>query len=105
MNKKTEYSDISVLKENNHIIKVSGAENFPISNLLLKEESAYTKGLYFQCLAVALISIADRKEAPLYLFNRLLAGAEIDGDIEFYLKKAYSLEKEQLYDFFEELNI
>ena len=103
MTKKEEHSNISIFEKNNSAIKISKATKFPIHNTLLKEESDYIKGLYFQCLAVALTSIKDNKEDPLYLFNRLLAGAEIDGDIEFYLKKAYSLEKEQLYDFLEEI--
>ena len=103
MTKKEEYSNISIFEKNNSAIKISKATKFPIHNTLLKEESDYIKELYFQCLAVALTSIKDNKEDPLYLFNRLLAGAEIDGDIEFYLKKAYSLEKEQLYDFLEEI--
>lgn len=101
MTKKTGYSDIPVLKENDSVIKTLGVTEFPISNDLLKKESANTKELYFQCLAVALIFAVDKKEAPLYIFNRLLAGVKVDKDIEFYLKKAYLLEKEQLYDFFD----
>ena len=104
MNKKTEEnSSIPILTENNPMIKVLGTAKFPISNTFLEKESDYIKNLYFQCLAVALVSIQDRNSAPLYLFNRLFTGANIEGDIEFYLKKAYSLEKEQLYDFFEEI--
>lgn len=103
MNKKTEHSDAPAFEEKDFIIKALKAVNFPISNNLLKEESIYIKGLYFQCLAVALISMKERKEAPLYIFNRLLAGVKLDGDIEFYLKRAYSLKKEQLHDFFEEI--
>lgn len=103
MNKKTENSSIPALTENNPMIKVLGTAKFPISNTFLEKESDYTKNLYFQCLAVALASIQDKNNALLYLFNRLFTGANIEGDIEFYLKKAYSLEKEQLYDFFEEI--
>lgn len=103
MNKKIEHSDAPAFEEKDFIIKALKAINFPISNNLLKEESIYIKGLYFQCLAVALISMKERKEAPLYIFNRLLAGVKLDGDIEFYLKRAYSLKKEQLHDFFEEI--
>lgn len=105
MTKKEEHSNISIFEKNNSTIKISKATKFPIHNTLLKEESDYIKGLYFQCLAVALTYIKDNKEDPLYLFNRLLAGAEIDGDTEFYLKKAYSLEKEQLYNFLEEIKL
>lgn len=100
---KNENFATSVLAECRTITKDMEIANFPIRNAKLMEESDYLKKLYFQCLAIALTVESNSNHGSLYLFNRLLSGIEIEGDVEFYLKKAYTMEKEQLYVFLDEI--
>lgn len=77
----------------------------PIYNQLLKNENDYMKNAYYKLLILMILQVSD--DITGYIrktFQRLLIGAEADGDIQYYISKAYSLTSQDIQDFFQDIS-
>ncbi len=81
-------------------LKDGGKGNiFPIPNSMLSQETDFIKNSYFRCLAIALTQCGDATENQLCLYDRLAAGAGMEGYAQSCIRKSYDLQLEQVLEF------
>lgn len=69
------------LKERNYV-------NYPIENEMLKSETDYIKNNYFRYLALVLRQEGEVSDGARALFQRMLVGAQMEGDMAVYMRQA-----------------